>query len=121
GWRHLSRHASFRDVNWKAPARARTEPPIHQSWVRSQELELTAAWMLASKQKAASPNALHIRAYPPMNAAIERPRRGTRSVARPYSLISGRLEGSIIAAIITCQASSAISAATTNGGPAPTS
>src|SRR6185295_18446990 len=105
GWRHLSRHASFRDVNWKAPARARTEPPIHQSWCRSHELELTAAWMLASKQKAASPKALHITAYPPMKAAIDRPRRGARSVAREYRRTSGRLDGSIIAAIITCQAS----------------
>ena len=108
----MSRQASFSDVNWNAPASASTVPPIHQSWCSSQELELTAAWMLASKQKAASPNALHITRV----AAEERghrPARGAapRSVAREYRRTSGRLDGSIIAAIITCQASSAISAA----------
>ena len=49
----MSRQASFSDVNWKAPASARVAPPIHQSWCSSHALELTAAWMLASKQKAA--------------------------------------------------------------------
>jgi hypothetical protein len=80
-------------------------------------VEFTTACRPVSAPKASNPNVLHTSAYPPRNAAIDSRRWGTRAEARAYSCTSGRLDGSIIATIISCQASRNASAATAGGGP----
>jgi len=72
-----------------------------------------------SAKKAAAPNTLHTATYPPRNAAIARPGRSCPRAAAAKSRISGRLEGSIIAASIACQATMKSSAAAQRGLPFP--
>src|SRR5918992_4920753 len=105
GWRQALRQASFSGVNWKAPASSSTDGAIAQSFAVSHPLEETSACNPASPRKATSPNADHTSAYAPRNAASDARRSGARADATENMRTSGRLDGTIIAAIITCQAS----------------
>ena len=69
-----------------------------------------------SAANAAAPHAAHTTAYPPRNAATTRFAPSWRRAAWVNSRTIGRLDGSIIAATITCHASRNATALTQNGG-----
>ena len=74
------------------------------------------AWCTAvAPRNANAPNPVHTSAYPPSRAAIAVRRRGPFADTAANSATSGRLDGSIIAAIMTCQASRNTASATTIG------
>ena len=99
-----ARHASLSELNWKAPASSSAVGPIAQSWSASQPFALTSACRPASPAKASAPKADQTSAYALRNAANTRRRSGSAAVAVANMPTSGKLDGSIIAAIISCQA-----------------
>ena len=104
GCRHSRRHRSFRSENWKAPASNSTPPPMMEGRSASHAHWWTSRWGARSPARAATPKTVHTTTYPSRNEALATVGRGWDATARVKRTISGRLDGSIIATIISCQA-----------------
>ena len=113
GVRHSSRQRYLRALHWNSPAPASTAAPIIQPLATNHPLRAAAQRTAASTRWAAIPNASQAARNPSTTSAASRPASGRAPVIRRNIASSGKLVGSIIAAIISTQAAAWSTAGTT--------